>query len=177
MPINLCAIHRNSKRGKRGEDFVQGVPKETYTTTLTDIQPDFVMPIEVSISKEIEKDKWKNKYFRDNPIFVFVNKVDYERGYVKTFTLLFQGNFSFTFRAFNKKEFDAAKKAKNEAISRQKGNSKAKEDHLEEGKNEENGAIKAFGTGNGMAYKSVFYVPEAQFIIKDDTGQKPTWFV
>ena len=47
------------------------------------------MPIEISISKEIEKDKWKNKYFRDNPIFVFVNKVDYERGFVKTFTLLF----------------------------------------------------------------------------------------
>jgi uncharacterized protein YlaI len=59
------------------------------------------MPLNINISKEIDKDKWKNKYFRDNPIHVYVNKVDYERGYVETFTILFQGNFSFTFRAYN----------------------------------------------------------------------------
>ena len=93
MSLNLYKIHTEHAEDEDRNDKDFEEEKLNLKNELEDTAKRMLLKID---SKE--NDKWMNKYFRNSAVHVFVNKVDKDSGFTISFTLLFENNFSMTFR-------------------------------------------------------------------------------
>ena len=95
--VSLYDIHQTcSNSSKRDDEHFEAFDNEKFR--LEDYDEKRTMKIIIDME---ECDKWRNKYLRNCAVHVVVSKQDAVTGYPTSFTLLFENNFSMTFRSYS----------------------------------------------------------------------------
>ena len=96
--MNLFEIHESAANSNiRGDESFESFDKKDGFH-FEKYPDDHMMRVVIDME---ENDKWRNKYLRNSALHVIVSSQDEETGYVKSFTLLFENNFSCTFRSYS----------------------------------------------------------------------------